>query len=58
MFVKASNFWFKTILKMNSTTDVFPPSFTNLAGAIISLNTVERLLLFYEFLRPFIRIWS
>ena len=49
MFVKASDFWFTTLLKMNSAIDVFPPSFTNLARAVISHNTLERLLLCYEF---------
>ena len=50
MFVTASDFWFTTLLKMNSTIDVFPLSFTNLARAVISHNTLERLLLCYEFL--------
>ena len=50
MFVTASDFWFTTLLKMNSTIDVFPPIFTNLARAVISHNTLERLLLCYEFL--------
>ena len=50
MFVTASDFWFTTLLKMNSTIYVFPLSFTNLARAVISHNTLERLLLCYEFL--------
>ena len=50
MFVTASGFWFTTLLKLNSTIDVFPPSFTNLARVVISHNTLERLLLCYEFL--------
>ena len=49
MFVTASDFWLTTLLKLNSTIDVFPPSFTNLARAVISHNTLERLLLCYEF---------
>ena len=50
MFVTASDFCLATLLKLNSTIDVFPPSFTNLARAVISHNTLERLLLCYEFL--------
>ena len=50
MFVTASDFWFTTLLKMNSTIYVFPLSFTNLARAVISHNTLERLLLCYAFL--------
>ena len=53
MFVKASDFWFTTLLKMNSAIDVFPPSFTNLARAVISHNTLERLLLCYEIFMTF-----
>ena len=49
MFVTASYFCFKTLLKMNSTIDAFTPIFTNLARAVISHNTLERLLLCYEF---------
>ena len=49
MFVTASGFWFTTLLKMNSTIDLFPLSFTNLASAVISHNTLELLLLCYEF---------
>ena len=49
MFVTASDFWFTTLLKMNSTIDVFPSSFTNLARAVVSQNILERLLLcFYD----------
>ena len=49
MFVTASDFWFATLLKMNSTVDVFPPSFTNLARAVVSQNILERLILcFYD----------
>ena len=43
MFVTASDFWFPTLLKINSTIDVFPPSFTNLARAVIFRNTLEPL---------------
>ena len=49
MFVTASYFCFKTLLKMNSTIDVFTPIFTNLTRAVIFHNTLERLLLCYEF---------
>ena len=50
LFVTASYFWFTTLLKMNTTIDIFPPSFTNVARAVISHNTLERMLLCYEFL--------
>ena len=50
MFVTASNFWFTSLMKMNSTIDIFPPSFTNIARAAISHNTLEPLVLCYEFL--------
>ena len=50
MFVTASDFWCTALLKMNSGIDVFPPSFTNLARAVISHNNLEWLLLCYEFL--------
>ena len=45
MFVTASHFWFTTLLKMNTIIDVSPLSFTNLAQAVISRNTLERSLL-------------
>ena len=41
MFVTASHFWFTTLLKMNTIIDVSPLSFTNLAQAVISRNTLE-----------------
>ena len=50
MFVTASDFWFTTLLKMNSTIDVYVLCFTNLARAVISHNTLELLLLCYKFL--------
>ena len=51
MFVTASDFWLTTLLKLNSTIDVFPPNCTNLARAVISHNTLGRLLrCYYEFL--------
>ena len=50
MFVTASDFWFKTLLKMNSTIDVFIPIFTNLAREVVSHTTLERVLLCYEYL--------
>ena len=50
MFITASDFRLITLLKLNSTIDVFPPSFTNLAGVFISHDTLELLLLCYEVL--------
>ena len=44
MFVTASDFWFTTLLKTNSTIDVFPPSLINLARAVIYHNTLRLLL--------------
>ena len=37
--------YFTTLLKLNSTMDVFSPSYTNLARAFISHHTLEHLLL-------------
>ena len=39
MFITASDFWPTTLLKSNSTTDVFLQSFINLARTVISHNT-------------------
>ena len=39
MSIKAYDFWSTTLLKSNSTMDVFPRSFTNLARTAISHNT-------------------
>ena len=44
MFITASDFWPKSLLKSNSTMDVFPRSITNLARTVIFI-FLERLLL-------------
>ena len=38
MFITTSDFWPKSLLKSNSTMDVFPRSFTNLARTVIFHN--------------------
>ena len=43
MFITASDFWPKTLVKLNSTMDVFCQSFKNLTRAVPCHNTLERL---------------
>ena len=55
MFITASDFWLTTLLKLNSKMDVFLPSFTSLAKAVIFHNTLEQLLLCYGLFQPHVR---